>query len=314
MEHSDIFELRSEKPSALLRFLTWAISKRPPVFPATAEGTREYLANRKLPHDAPLPEKIERKHSAKKWEAAGQQCVTLYPKGFDPKSDQTPQHIIYFHGGGFAFPMFDMHWPFVAKLADLTGASVTVPLYNVVPEASHKDADALADAALATLSEDWDPAHIIAAGDSAGGHMAISLAMRAKRQKKPQPGKLVLFSPWLDLTLADEAARVVEPKDIMLNIGPIRVMGEMWAGGRRPASPQCSPLYAKLDDLPPTQIFQGRHDLFVVDCRNFMARAREVNAPVTLYEYAGAPHVFMLLPGTRETKDVMALMQDFLAS
>jgi acetyl esterase/lipase len=310
---SDVFELRSEKPSALLRFLTWAISRRPPVFPHTAEGTREYLANRKLPHDAPLPERIERKHNAKKWEAAGQKCVTLHPKGFDPAEGQTAQHIIYFHGGGFAFPMYKEHWPFVAKLADLTGSSVTVPLYNVVPEASHKDADTLADTVFAELQEDYDPSRIIAAGDSAGGHMAISLALRARRAGNPQPGKLVLFSPWLDLTLADEAARVVEPKDIMLNIGPIRVMGEHWAGARNPASPQCSPLYAKLDDLPPTQIFQGRHDLFVVDCRNFMARAREVNAPVTLYEYAGAPHVFMILPGTRETKDVMELVRDFLA-
>ncbi len=306
---ADIFELRSAKPSMLLRFLTWMIARQPAVFPQTAEATRELLETRSPPHDAPLPEKIERKYSAEHWEAAGQKCVTLHPK-----TGKGHQHILYFHGGGFAFPMFDMHWPFVARLVEVTGASVTVPLYNVIPEASYNDAETLADAAFAKIAEEWDPAQIIASGDSAGGHMAIALANRAKAAGTPQPGKLVLFSPWLDLTLSDEAARVVEPKDFMLSIEPIRVMGELWAGGRDPKSPECSPLYADMDGLPPTQIFQGRHDLFVVDCRNFMARAVEVNAPVSLYEYAGAPHVFMVIPGTRESKDVMNLVQDFLAS
>ena len=313
MNSDDLFELRSAKPSLVLRFLTWVISKRPSVFPTTEDGAREFLANRKPPKDEPIPEKLERKHRAEHWEAEGQQCVTLHPSSGGGADGKGAQHIIYFHGGGFVLPMFELHWPFVAALADLTNASVTVPLYDVVPESPYTNAEALADAAFAKIAQDWDPAQIIAAGDSAGGHMAVNLVLRAKAAGRAQPGKLLLLSPWLDLSLADDAARVVEAKDIMLNVDPLRVMGEVWAGTRDPKAPECSPLYADLTGLSPTRIFQGRHDLFVVDCRNFMSRAREVEAPVKLYEYAGAAHVFMILPGTRERADTMALIKDFVA-
>jgi acetyl esterase/lipase len=309
MTHDELFELRSAKPSFKMRMVEWVVSKRPAVFPPEADATREYLANRKPPRDAPMPRKFEQRFDVERWEIAGQRCVTL-----NPRSEKPDKHILYFHGGGFVFAMYDVHWPFVAKLVEETGASVTVPLYNVVPEHSHKDADALADAVFARLCETHDPANIILAGDSAGGHMAISLAIRLKRADGKQAGKCVLLSPWLDLTLADEAARAVEPKDVMLNIGPLRVMGEMWAGSRKPGSAHCSPLYANLSDLPPTAIFQGRHDLFVVDCRNYVAKARAAGSKVTLFEYAGAPHVYMIVPYTREAKDTMALICEFLDS
>lgn len=307
MSDTKVFELRSAKPSMMMRLIVWGLSRQPSIFPDTAEGMNSLLAERKLPADAPLPEKLERRFDVEHWEVAGQRCVT-----FHPKSGKGDQHILYFHGGGFVLPIHALHWPYAASLCEKTGASVTVALYDVVPESPHTHADQLADAAFDHIAREWSPSNIIAAGDSAGGHMAISLAMRRKKAGKTQPGKLILLSPWFDLTLADEAAKSVEPKDIMLKIDPLRVMGGAWAGDRDPASPQCSPLYADLAGLPPTRIFQGRHDLFVVDCRNFIAEANDVGAPARLYEYAGAPHVFMLVPFSREAKDVMRLVQDFL--
>lgn len=307
MDSDTVFELRSAKPSTLMRLVEWGLKRQPAVFPTTAESVREYLSTRKLPHDAQLPEKFERKYDVERFELEGQSCVTFHPKG-----GSGFQHILYFHGGGFTLPMHPMHWPYAASLVDKTGASVTVALYDLVPEAPYTKAEGLADALFERICEDWPSNYVIAAGDSAGAHMALNLALRRQRAGLAQPGKLILLSPWLDLSLADEAARAVEPKDIMLKIDPLRVMGEAWANGRDPASPECSPLYADLEDLPPTRIFQGRHDLFVVDCRNFMARANAASAPVELFEYADAPHVFMLVPYTREAKDVMALVQDFL--
>ncbi len=307
MTSNELFELRSAKPSLMMRLVEWGLKRQPKIFPQTAEATREYLANRELPNDAPLPEKFERSFDIERFELKGQECVT-----FHPKSGKGLNHILYFHGGGFTLPLHEVHWPYIANLVEKTGSSVTVALYDLVPEAPYTNAEALADAAFDRIAEDWEPARIIAAGDSAGGHMALNLALRRKKAGKAQPGRLLLLSPWLDLSMTDEAARAVEPKDIMLKIDPIRVMGQAWAGKRDPASPQCSPLFADIKDLPPTRIFQGRHDLFVVDCRNFMARAKEAGAPVTLYEYAGAPHVFMLVPYTREAKDVMALVREFL--
>ena len=44
--------------------------------------------------------------------------------------------------------------------------------------------------------------NVILAGDSAGGNLALSLALKLKEDGRILPKALVLFSPWTDLTLS----------------------------------------------------------------------------------------------------------------
>jgi len=81
--------------------------------------------------------------------------------------------------------------------------------------------------------------------------------------------------------------------------------------------PAVSPLYAVPDllaQLPPTRIWTGRHDIFIIDSRSFLARLRAAGVDAKLYEYEAAPHVFMAITPTREAKDVLGLLRDFLTS
>lgn len=305
-------ELRSASPSLLMRAVKWLIARRPPVFPHDEAGFHAAMAERDKPADASMPVAFYRDFLVGGWEAAGHPVVTIHPK-----SGPGEWHMLYFHGGGFVQPMFKVHWPLVAAMVKACGISVTVPLYPVVPEASHAEQDAVADAAWATLTEHHDPAKVILNGDSAGGHMALALALRLAKAGGAVPGKLALFAPWLDLTLADPAIAAVEPHDLMLKIGTLRACGAMVAGGRDPASAEVSPLYTPLEDLaslPPTRIWTGRHDLFIIDSRSFLARLRAAGVDAKLYEYEAAPHVFMAITPTREAKDVFALLGDFIAS
>ncbi|MEM9502040.1 MAG: alpha/beta hydrolase [Pseudomonadota bacterium] len=305
-------ELRSARPSILLRAVTWLMSKRKPVFPHVAEEFRTYMAERTPPRDAVMPEKFEAKFQVERWEAAGQPVVTLHPK-----SGPAEWHMLYFHGGGFVLPMFKEHWPLAAELVEQAGVSITLPIYDVVPEARYSRADDQADRAFAKLAENHDPAKVVLCGDSAGGHMALSLALRLARAGGPQPGKLALFAPWLDMTMQDEAMRAVEPHDIMLKVGTLRECGKLFADDRDPASAECSPLYTASEDLsqlPPTRIWTGRHDLFIVDSRTFVGKLRDAGIDAKLYEYEGAPHVFMAVTPTREAKDTFKLLREFLAS
>ena len=303
-------ELRSAKPSLLMRILVWVVSKRPSVFPKTLEEVAPFLDGRKLPPDAPMPDSFNSKFEVENWKAAGHDCVTLHPK-----TGKGARHILYFHGGGFVLPMFDVHWPLVAELVERTGASVTVPLYPVAPESTRQAQDAVADAAFGKLLEQWNASDIILSGDSAGGHMALALALRSIRNGGAKPGKLVLFAPWLDVTMADEAMRQVEPHDVMLKVDALREFGGIWAGDADPKGPECSPLYtseAELSQLPPTRIYVGRHDLFVIDSRTFTEKLAAAGGDVQLFEYAGAPHVFMAILPTRESKDCLKLVSEFV--
>lgn len=304
-------ELRSAKPSLLMRMIKWLMSKRPDVFPKDARDLEPFLNGRYLPKDAPMPDGFRSKFGVEEWEAAGQKVVTLHPK-----SGPGEWHMLYFHGGGFVLPMFKEHWPLAEAMVNKLGVSVTVPLYEVVPESSHTRQDELADAAFAKLAQTHDPAKIILNGDSAGGHMALCLALRLAKAGGPQPGKLALFAPWLDVTMADPAMQAVEPHDMMLKIGTLRACGKVFAGEGDPESPQFSPLYTDKQELallPPTRIWTGRHDLFIIDSRTFTGKLRDAGVDAKLYEYEGAPHVFMAVVPTKESKDCLKLLGEFIA-
>lgn len=303
--------LRSAAPSLLMRAIKWVVSRQTPVFPLDEAGFHKVMAGRKLPSDAPMPEGFRKRFQVEERELLGHKVVTLHPK-----TGPGDWHMLYFHGGGFVKPMFKVHWPLVAAMVDRCGISVTVPLYPVVPEASYRAQDALADAAWADLAARHDPARIILNGDSAGGHMALALALRLVAAGGPLPGKLALFAPWLDLGLADPAIAAIEPHDVMLKIGTLRACGGLVAEGRPLDDPAVSPLYASaeaLSALPPTRIWTGQHDIFIVDSRSFTARLRAAGVGAKLYEYAGAPHVFMAILPTREAKDALGLLAAFIA-
>lgn len=305
-------ELRSASPSLLMRGIKWLVSRQEPVFPLDEAGFHKAMAGRKLPEDAPMPEAFRKRFIVEEREMQGHKVVTVHPK-----SGPGDWHMLYFHGGGFVRPMFKVHWPLVAEMVKRSGISVTVPLYPVVPEAPYTAQDDLADACWADLAARHDPARIILNGDSAGGHMALALALRLLAAGGPMPGKLALFAPWLDLGLADPAIAAVEPHDVMLKIGTLRACGGLVAAGRAMDDPAVSPLYAPaevLAQLPPTRIWTGRHDLFIVDSRSFLARLIEAGVDAKLYEYEAAPHVFMAILPTREAKDALGLLAEFVAA
>ncbi|MCZ8370227.1 MAG: alpha/beta hydrolase [Porphyrobacter sp.] len=304
-------ELRSPTPSLLMRAVKWVVSRQTPVFPLDEAGFHQTMAGRRLPLDAPMPEGFRQRFIIEEHEVLGSKVVTLHPK-----SGPGQWHMLYFHGGGFVRPMFKEHWPLVAEMVKQCGISVTVPLYPMVPEESYTAQDALADEVYAELAVKHDPAQIILNGDSAGGHMALALALRLNAAGGPLPGKLALFAPWLDLGLADPAIAAVEPHDVMLKIGTLRACGSMVASGRAINDPAVSPLYAPaeaLAKLPSTRIWTGRHDLFIIDSRSFLTRLIAAGVDAKLYEYEAAPHVFMAITPTREAKDVMRLLRDFIA-
>lgn len=311
LTHSSI-ELRSPSPSLLMRGIKWLVGRQTPVFPLDEAGFHVQMAGRKLPLDAPMPEGFRQKFIVEEREMLGHKVVTLHPK-----AGPGVWHMVYFHGGGFVRPMFKVHWPLVAEMVKLCGMSVTVPLYPVVPEASYTAQDDLADAVWADLAARHDPARIILNGDSAGGHMALALALRLIAAGGPLPGKLALFAPWLDLGLADPAIAAIEPHDVMLKIGTLRACGGLVAAGRAMDSPEVSPLYASaaaIAALPPTRIWTGRHDLFIIDSRTFTGRLIDAGVDAKLYEYEAAPHVFMAILPTREAKDALRLLAEFVAS
>ena len=103
--------------------------------------------------------------------------------------------IIWVHGGGFVFGSPRTHRAAAAALSKATGRPVWLPDYPLAPE--HPYPQALDT--LSTLQHDG-PLDII--GDSAGGNLALSWALRRRAGDR-----LILLSPWLDLRVDSPTAR-----------------------------------------------------------------------------------------------------------
>lgn len=219
-----------------------------------------------------------------------------------PKTTKTATApFIYLHGGGYTSPIIAHHWRLIAALANENSWTVIVPLYGLAPDSDVTDALTRLTALHQTVVQDAQGAPALG-GDSAGGGLALALALRLRDRGLTGPRHLVLFAPWLDITLDNPAIPAIERFDPTLSRPGLRHGGLLWANGRDPKDPAVSPLYADPANLCPTTMVVGTHDILLPDCRAFATKARAKGVDVELYEFPQAFHVFIagtVLPESR---------------
>ena len=125
--------------------------------------------------------------------------------------------VLYCHGGGYTCGQLGYARVLASKLALSTGCDVLSFEYRLAPEAPYPSA---IDDALRV----WDylmymgigARDVIVAGDSAGGNLALELALAVKAQGRSQPCALVLMSPWTDMTMQGASYQKCAALDPML--------------------------------------------------------------------------------------------------
>lgn len=115
------------------------------------------------------------------------------------RADRSGQVVVHAHGGGFVVGSRHSHRKLVGHLAARAEVPALVVGYRRAPEHPYP---AAVDDLLATV--DWvvdsghRPADVVLAGDSAGGNLAVSTALRLAEQGTP-PGGVIALSPWFGL-------------------------------------------------------------------------------------------------------------------
>ena len=92
------------------------------------------------------------------------------------------------------------HWNFIGRLVDATGVSVTAPIYPLAPEHKCEKLIPQMQELFGQLAEKYGAANMTVMGDSAGGGLSLALAHALRDSGRPQPARLILLSPWLDVT------------------------------------------------------------------------------------------------------------------
>ena len=220
----------------------------------------------------------------------------MYDKGitrvFPKQGLRSGGVLIYLHGGAYAYPMVAGQWGIVAGLIDRTGLPVIIPDYPIAPAHTATDAFDVVQPIIDEAQAEFG--RVILFGDSAGGGLALSLAMQRRDAGAWQVDGLVLYAPWLDVTMTNPRIEDVQHRDRVLRVPGAAWAGRAWAGDLDPADWRVSPLYGDPAGLPPMRIFQGDADIVGPDVIEFARKAARAGVDVRLRVEPDGFHVYVL--------------------
>lgn len=220
--------------------------------------------------------------------------------------------VLYLHGGAYALGSVNVHREFLSRLAKTCRAGVLAINYRLAPE--HPYPAALEDALTAfnwLITQGYDPAKIVIAGDSAGGGLTIATLVSLRDQGQLLPACAVCISPWVDLFSAYEKDEKVD--DPILNAEILGMYTRYYTGEHNPKNPLISPIFADLRGLPPLLIHAGTNEILLNQIKDFYDKARQADIDITLETWPGLFHVFQITPFLPESKLSLDKIADFVA-
>jgi acetyl esterase/lipase len=151
------------------------------------------------------------------------------------------------------------------------------------------------------------------AGDSAGGGLTIATLVAARDKGLPMPACAVALSPWCDLSQGGESFRSRAERDPIVKKDGIDTMAAAYLAGADPKSPLASPLFARLNGLPPLLIQVGTEEALHDDAVALKARAESAGVEVSFDSWGGMMHVWHIFhPILSEGRDAIARAGLFL--
>jgi acetyl esterase/lipase len=245
----------------------------------------------------PLPEGITVQDAALRASAGHEIALRLYRHRATARQGVRGT-VLYFHGGGFVLGSLNSHQMVTARIAADTGLDVIAVDYRLAPEhhapAAHDDCLDVTRAALhgRLPFELHHGAALQLAGDSAGGTLAASVAMRLRDEGEPRVRGLALVYPMLG-TEPQPPARDTEAHAPMLTLVDVHTFRDLyWGKGESASYPSWTiPLdAARFDGLPPTLAIGAEHDPLRDDARVFVERIHAAGGQAQMRIGTGLVH------------------------
>ncbi|MFF1253727.1 alpha/beta hydrolase [Pseudarthrobacter sp. NPDC058329] len=231
----------------------------------------------------------------------GQIPVRLYrPPGITAPSPA----LVYFHGGGMMSGSVDSFDYFARRLATETRAVVASVDYRLAPEFTYPVGNDEAYAAWRWLVEGHKEFGIAAGriglvGDSAGGSLAASVALRARDAGGEVPAIQVLMYPGLERASSGSASLKEFADTPFLKVSDVEWMKALYLGEDESAdTPDGVPSLARdLVGLPPAVVVTAEMDPLRDGAEQYAARMRDSSVPVMMMRFPGVGHGFMAQAG-----------------
>jgi monoterpene epsilon-lactone hydrolase len=242
----------------------------------------------------------------------GVPAVTLEPLVGKPE-----RTVVYFHGGGYVSGSPpDRYLPLAAAVALAAQATVHAVDYRLAPETRFPGAfeDSLAAYRWTVRDGDVDPDTVAVLGDSAGGNLAVAVAVAARDENLPLPSCIAVISPFADLTLSGASMESRKLADPYVTRELLESMAAEYLDGADPADPRCSSVFADLHDLPPLLVQVGEDEILFDDATRIRDAALAAGVDTTFEPRAHGIHVWpvYISAGLPESAEAVEQLAAFL--
>jgi monoterpene epsilon-lactone hydrolase len=217
-----------------------------------------------------------------------------------PDDSRPDAVLLHSHMGGGVFASMHSDRKAAAHIAKAAGVRALVLNYRRAPE--HKfpaQVDDVENAYWWLLKQGYRAENVASIGQSIGGNLAVSLALRLRDKGAPLPGAILSISPWCDLTLSRKSIANNADADKLLSRPLLEFFRSSWLDGTGIdwKDPRVNLLEADLSGLPPIAVFYGEHELFASEAFEFALRASEFGNEVLVRPVPAGQHSFVMGAG-----------------
>lgn len=217
---------------------------------------------------------------------SGISCEWLYKS-----PEQKNKVVFYLHGGAYLSGGLSAARNRSMRYAVNTSASLFVVDYRTSAVEIFPAALNDSFAAYKYLLEIAPDAEIIVVGDSAGGGLALSTVLKANENGIKLPSRMILNSPWTDLTCSSETYATKQKSDVVLNGIFLRKCARLYGDGDY-KNPYVSPIFADLSNFPHLYINVGTDEILLNDSLTLAENAKKSGVNVDLKIWNGMFHMF----------------------
>ncbi|MGR5061949.1 alpha/beta hydrolase [Photobacterium sp. DNB22_13_2] len=246
---------------------------------------------------------------------AGVETFFVTPKEVAP--EYKDKWLIHIHGGAFVFGGGESALREAAWVANGLGAQVISIDYSKPP--LHPFPAALEDtvAVWKELTKNQKPEQTAIFGTSAGGNLTLATVLKLQQMDLPTPGAIYAGTPATDLKETSDSWLTLKGLDPLgRRDGLLEATFDLYANGEDLANPLLSPVYAEIDDFPPTLFLTGTRDLLLSDTVRMHRLLRSADVDTQLHVYDGQSHAdYMsgLIAGVPESDDAIKEISQFFA-
>ena len=219
---------------------------------------------------------------------------------YSNKNDDDNQPlIIFFHGGGFVMGDLDSHDLLCRHLTKKSECKLIAVDYSLAPE--YKFPCSLEDSinAVKYIFENnkkikFDKKKVVVCGDSAGGNLALIVAILSKEKKLPKIIGQILFYPWIDFTMS-RPSMSINLDGLIVKKSTLDYFANHYLNKNDEITNwKISPLlYSDFYGMPITYIYGAGLDPLVDEGYALMKRLKSFENEVYYKVYEGQMHAFV---------------------